>query len=762
MRNQEAARYARWAAMTAGAIALIVAGVYAQRAIREAATRRAAPPVVPATVQQQSAEFSFSKVEQDRTIFKVRASHATQFKDQNRSLLQDVWITIYGRDGSRNDNIHTRECSYEPKSGAVQCEGDVQIDIQGANPASGRPSDKSLVVKTRNLTFNRESGDAATTEPVDFEFPQGHGHAVGVTYSTRDSIVRLEHGVQMNLAPETQTGGLPVQATGSSLEIRRDTHLVVLNGPAVVQQGDRRLTAEKISIELDAEYHARRAIAEGQPVIHATGGGGPLTIAANQLEGFLNPAGWIERIVAAGNVTCTRQTAAGTDHFSTARVEFTMLPQKNLAKEMIADGGVSLDSLQGAGSRSLKTESLRVTFAPVLQSSQRRAEQQRIESAETLAPATIETKSGLESTTLRARRFVAQFGGSGRPEKLLGHSNVEVRHQVGTAGPQVSTAAELVATLGAAGDWDTLDEIGNVHFQQVDHQASAARARIVRSTDMISLDGSPILTDSQSRSTAASVTINQKSGEIRASGGVVSTYIASAQSSAVNLGSGPAHVSAESLSGSTTSGHIVYLGHARLWQGESVLNADQIELWRDEKRMQAAGHVVAVFPQASGQFGKAAAPSSGPTLWKIHAPSLIYWNDQGKAHLEGGVTAHSQQGSLDSRSLDAFLGPVGASAGATGGAPPGAPSASGGRQLTRALALGGVVVRQGDRLGMADRAEYTASDGKFVLSGGKPTLTDASRDTTTGHSLTFFVANDTILIDSEEGSRTLTKHRVEK
>jgi hypothetical protein len=71
-------------------------------------------------------------------------------------------------------------------------------------------------------------------------------------------------------------------------------------------------------------------------------------------------------------------------------------------------------------------------------------------------------------------------------------------------------------------------------------------------------------------------------------------------------------------------------------------------------------------------------------------------------------------------------------------------------------------VRQGDRRGLAEQAEYTAADGKFVLSGGQPTLTDAARDTTSGHSLTFFVANDTILIDSQEGSRTLTKHRVEK
>jgi lipopolysaccharide export system protein LptA len=83
-------------------------------------------------------------------------------------------------------------------------------------------------------------------------------------------------------------------------------------------------------------------------------------------------------------------------------------------------------------------------------------------------------------------------------------------------------------------------------------------------------------------------------------------------------------------------------------------------------------------------------------------------------------------------------------------------------QLSRILAQGGAVVRQGDRRGMADQAEYTSSDQKFVLSGGKPTLTDGSGNTTAGRSLTFFVASDTILIDSQAGSRTLTRHRVEK
>jgi hypothetical protein len=80
--------------------------------------------------------------------------------------------------------------------------------------------------------------------------------------------------------------------------------------------------------------------------------------------------------------------------------------------------------------------------------------------------------------------------------------------------------------------------------------------------------------------------------------------------------------------------------------------------------------------------------------------------------------------------------------------------------LSKAIATGGVTVLQGDRRGTAERADYVASDGKFILSGGKPTLYDSVFGTTTGRQLTFFLADDRILVDSEEGSRTLSRHRV--
>ena len=151
----------------------------------------------------------------------------------------------------------------------------------------------------------------------------------------------------------------------------------------------------------------------------------------------------------------------------------------------------------------------------------------------------------------------------------------------------------MAVTFGAGGDWDVLDETGNVHFQQADRSATAAHARIVRSTDTITLDGSPVISDAVSRTTASNASINQKTGDLRLSGGVASTYLPATDSrgpgDAVGFGAGAAHISADTLVGSVSSGHVVYSGHARLWQGESVLDADQIELWRDDKKLASHG-----------------------------------------------------------------------------------------------------------------------------------------------------------------------------
>lgn len=225
MLRSEATRYARWAATVAALLALTVAGIYAYRSYEAARARREAPKVVPPAVQQQSNEWTLSKVDQDRTLFTVRASRTTEYKAGGFLHLEDVWITIYGRQSQRFDNIHTRNCDYAPTTGKITCAGEVQIDLESAEEARERPGQRVLHVATGNVTFDRESGELQTENPVVFRFPYGHGRGVGVTYSTRDARFTLHRDVTLTLTSSGKESKTPqpVVLTGAALEYQRDS-----------------------------------------------------------------------------------------------------------------------------------------------------------------------------------------------------------------------------------------------------------------------------------------------------------------------------------------------------------------------------------------------------------------------------------------------------------------------------------------------------------------------------------------------------------
>ena len=67
-------------------------------------------------------------------------------------------------------------------------------------------------------------------------------------------------------------------------------------------------------------------------------------------------------------------------------------------------------------------------------------------------------------------------------------------------------------------------------------------------------------------------------------------------------------------------------------------------------------------------------------------------------------------------------------------------SLSGPGRLDRMVAQGNVVVQQPGRHADGQTLVYTASDDKFVLTGGPPSIFDAERGKITGVSLTFFRA----------------------
>jgi LPS export ABC transporter protein LptC len=746
MRTSQAARYARWAAGIAILLVVTASGAYVHRVWLAAQARRTAPPAVPATVEKRSAEFAFSKVEKDRTLFTVRASRATEFKDQNRNLLEDVWITIYGQQGGRYDNIHTQQCDYDPASGRIACQGEVQIDLESAEEARAHPGQRVIHIATRNISFNRETGEARTDQAVEFRFPYGEGRGTGVTYSTRQATVVLHRDVELHLPPASGSSE-PILLTGGSLTYSRNDHTLRLQAPVRVQQGSRQLTAGSLALELDADLRARRAVASGEPKLVSAEAGSRAMLQADQLDSFFSPAGWAERLLAEGHVRSSRTSAnGGEDRLNAEHVELELFPGDNQPRLLNAAGDVQFQSVRPGRTQRLETASLRLRFAPAGPPGQR-----RIESAETLAPATLEWKTASEKTTLHGRQFTASFDKQNHLRQLDGHGGVQVNRQAGGAAEALTTSQDLAMDYGPSGEWSQMEQSGNVRFRQGDRTAQADRGRLLRATDTILLAGSAEVADPQSRTAAQTVWYNQRTGEFQAEGVVRTSYFAGDRSGPENLAPEPAHITAAKLQANNTTGDAVYSGRARLWQGDAVIQADSIELVRQTRRLEARGNVLADFPQAPGPppaSGRTSgtSPAAGSTLWRVRAGRLTYWSAEGRAHLEDSVSAQSRQERIDAREMDLFLTHQG----------------NGPAQLARAVATDRVTVQQGDRQGTADRADFDALQGKFVLSGGQPTLYDASRGTTTGRQLTFFLASDKIFVDSDEGSRTLTTHRVEK
>jgi lipopolysaccharide export system protein LptA len=305
--------------------------------------------------------------------------------------------------------------------------------------------------------------------------------------------------------------------------------------------------------------------------------------------------------------------------------------------------------------------------------------------------------------------------------------------------------------LLAGGGWSQMGLKGNVRLKEGDRLGLADLALFANIPETATLTGHASVRDSATETSATEITLVQTSGDFTATGGVHSADF-SAKSSSVNLAPAPANITANSLTGNEKSGYALYSGHARFWQGANVLEADTILLQRDARVLTAKENVRAVFLQERPGIREGSARPKVPMLWHITAGKLTYWDKQDRAHLENNVILASPEERMRSDRLDLYFARAAGKEGSV---------AAGTQQISRAVAEGKVVVEQGVRRATAQRGEYTASEGKFVMSGGNPTIFDANSGTTTGSQLTFFLTDDTIVVDSKNGSRTVTKHRIE-
>jgi lipopolysaccharide export system protein LptA len=746
-------RLRRWFAIGAVTVVLVVAGTYFYARWRVRNAVQNIPSKLGIEVQQTAKDFTVSRSEGGRTIFKIQASKAVQYKQGGHAELHDVNITLFGRDSSRFDQIYGDDFEYDPQSGDVVAKGEVQIDLE-ANPEGMNTPDQTpprelknpIHLVTRGLVFNQKTGDARTQEKVDFRIPQATGSAVGVSYVGKTNVLTLHSQVNIVF-----NGTTPATVTASDGVLTKEPRQVVLN-TVRVQSAAQESQAQQTTLFLRPDNTVERVLATGNVQMNARG---PQAshVQAGQLELLMddrpNQKDLLRTATFTGDVRMSN-TGKSAMQGSAARAVLDF-SGKNLVSRVHAERDVHLLQHQASNSAANPAQDLELTAdaADFFLKNGRRLDHGETSGAAQIAIRPASSTAG-QQTLVTAGKFLAHFNDAGRIASVHGAPDARIVTKTPGEADRVSTSATLDAAFLPTGGLDSIVQQGNMAYVDGDRKAWADKARYTPSDQNLLLTGSPRVVEGGMTTTSRLMRLNRSTGDAFSEGDVKSTYSdLKPQPNGALLASGsPIHVTAQNMAAHRTPAIATYTGNARLWQDANVVEAPTIEFDRNRRSVVAQGSasqkVSTVIVQAD-KSGKA-------TPVSISSARLTYTDSDRKAHFDGGVSAKGTDSAITSNQMDVLLQ-------ARGQQSTNQPLAQAGK-LERIVAQGQVVITQPNRRAVGDQLVYTVADDKFVLSGGTPSIFDAEHGKITGVSLTFFRHDDRVVVEGNDTSPTVTQTRV--
>ena len=792
------ARLRHWFAVTAIAIAVVVTGAYL---IARWQLRRGIqiPGKLGINIQQSTDTFTLSKSAGGRTLFTIRANKAVQYKEGGRAELHNVTIVVYGKESNRFDQIYGDDFEYDPKSGDVFAKGIVNIDLQGnaegpssPDQAPPRETKNPVHITTSGLRFNQKTGEAVTDQRVDFHLSQAVGSAVGARYDSKGGALVLSSQVDI-----TTSGKSSVNVKAAHGILTKQPRQVVLEHPHLTQP-DQTLDADQGIVYLRPDDTAERIVATGNVQMDRAGDS-PVKVRSSTGELQLaGPKNAPQSGVLSGGV---EMEAAGDQPMQghAERVLFTFGPNSQVTharalqnvkliqhqthngaaangprkdadnskpQDVELDADVlDMDLKDGKLLERAHTEGA----AQIVITSQPAATATLIPGTETATLIRVSTAAtpakpkpnGPQRTVVTAGRFDFTFDTHNHLRTLHGAPNAKIVSTTTGQPDQVSTSRVLDVAFRPEGGIAEIIQRENLRYNEGQRVAWGDLGRYTPDDGLLVLHGSPPrIADQGTTTTADVIRLNRTTGEAIAVGNVKSTYSdLKPQPNGAMLASGdPVHVTGRTMTAQRATGQALYTGGARLWQNANVVEAPNISFDRNSRSMTADGtpqqRVVTVLVQTDKK-GKV-------TPVNIKSDQLTYVDDERKAHFSGGVVMKAADALLSSREADAFLQPrQDADSDSPHPADQGSVISEPSR-LDRVIAWDHVVVLQPTRRILGEHLVYTAADGKYVMTGGSPSIFDAEKGVSHGDSLTFYNRDDRVLIESKDSSSspTVTQTRV--
>jgi len=741
------------------ALAAVVAAYRAQRGV-QAERQPALPKALPQDVQASSRDWVYFKDNGGVPVVEVRARDMARIeKPEPRIQLTGVQLKLFHKDGKQYDLVKSASAIFDEAGSSLFSEGDVEITLAiPADQPADQPTGRLLTIKTSGVDFDASTGRAHTEKPVQFAFDSGDGTATGATYEPAEQQLHLHNDAHLVWRGRGPAERAMVIEAGQL--IYRESESRVLLTPWS------RFTRQSLKMEgADSTVYLDKGHIQRVESVKARGVDAQpnreLDFSADLLHLFFNADSHVEKITGETHATLNAKTPTAGTRVTADRLdlEFDATGKESLLRTATAHGSSTLESKPVARPGGVQPPT-RLLKSDVIVAKMRDGGQE-LAQVETHTPGTVDFLPNAPAQPrrhLEANRLWMTYGPRNmletfRAVQVSTRTDKPPTRRTPKPPPALTTSDDLTATFHpTTGDLVRLEQWNNFRYQEGERQATAAKATLEQATDRILLESDG---KTQAKSwdptgslTANTIALDQTAGRTQAEGNVLSTRMPDAKpaknNSAMLSPGEPLYARAQRMTAVDNNRDITYEGAATLWQAANRLQADRVRILREKQTLDATGNVVSQLIDSSPDQ-KTAAP-----VTIVRAQSLHYDDGQNLAHYKGNVRLN-QGGGMDVQSaeLRAYL---------VDEPKPGQ------SRLEKAFADGSVIILQQasykppgggpavirTRRGTAEHAEYYLADGRVILRGGNPRMEDSVKGMTRGRQLTWFSANDSLLVEGAE------------
>ncbi len=773
-------RKIRWTLLVllVAAIAVVVAG-YRAAEKRNLLLAPAKPAPIPKDLHSIANNWSWSQSSKDHPVVEAHARDFRQIKDSSRFELGELEMKVFTKTGDTYDLVRSAKAEFDQVAEKLYSEGDVTITLGLPAASPPVPGKRYVEIRTSGLTYDNRSGASDTDRPVHFQFENGEGNSVGAVYDANKHYLWMKS--QAEVIGAGPQAGMHIRA--GELHYYEDEQKIDLRPWSKLERGGQGVEGGDSTVYLDKGDLKRVETRQGK--------GWDITpdretrFSGNSLEVNFTAGQTVADAAGVGDAQIVSQTATGVVKMTGGRVDlnFTALPDANQSEltGALVRGHGRVESVPAASqersqpeTKILTAETIKVEMMPGGRELRR---------LETVTPGRLEflpNQPGQWKRTLTAARLWTQYGPGNRPETLRAVGEVQLRSDPPAsrkgarpgepAPPRLTWSDGLEAFFNPQdGQMKELHQWSHFRYEEGPRHATANGARFDVPNDRTTLEGAARVWDETSLTTADLLILDEKQDRLHAEGNVTSTHLdkpatGQAPSDALFDSGKPMHATAQKFDSEQRNHVLHYRGSARLWQDGNSVQAQEIDLDREEKTLHARGGVSSVLLEqqpasepgsSSGQAADAGKPAPS-RLVTISSDSLLYTDDDHRAFYTGQVVLRRERMTIRAGELEAVLRPQGAA------------REKGESRLERALARSKVEIvetaaeKRAPRKAHAEQAEYTSGEEKVVLRGGVPTLEQPDHGFTRGAELTYYIDDDRLLVNGRPGARSQSRQKLKR